>query len=117
MRKTIIAFLILAVNITAHSQNKCECSKTLKELIVKVENEYPGFNLKTKDSIAYESIKNHLMTFLAVEYHNTVRCWICLKLVKKATCTWMLQCEDLDLTEDENQSGLVFLFTEHNFDI
>lgn len=80
MRKTIIAFLILAVNITAYSQNKCECSKTLKQLIVKVENEYPGFNLKTKDSIAYESFKNHL-----IELSNSTSEINCFDVLKKYT--------------------------------
>ncbi len=61
MKNTIITFLVLGVSITAYSQNNCECSKTLKQLTIKVEKEYPGFSLKTKDSVAYESFKSHLV--------------------------------------------------------
>ena len=80
MKKTIITFLILAVNISAYSQNNCECSKTLKQLIVKVENEYPGFSLKTKDSIAYESFKSHL-----IELSNSISETNCFDVLNKYT--------------------------------
>jgi hypothetical protein len=61
MKQILISLLILTINQTAYSQNICDCSKTIKQLIQKVENEYPGFNLKVKDTISYNGYKNHII--------------------------------------------------------
>jgi len=80
MKKTIIAFLMLVVNVTAYSQNSCDCSKTLEQLMFKVENEYPGFELKTKDTIAYKSFKNNLVELSKISNKND-----CFNILKKYT--------------------------------
>jgi hypothetical protein len=80
MKKTIFTFIIFSINLIAYAQNNCECSKVLKQLTIKVENEYPGFNLKTQDSISYESFKNHL-----IELSNSTSETNCFDILKKYT--------------------------------
>ncbi|WP_275152389.1 S41 family peptidase, partial [Elizabethkingia meningoseptica] len=43
-----------------YTQNNCHCSEALDKLIIKIENEYPGFEQKTKDKVVYESFKKQL---------------------------------------------------------
>ena len=57
----MVIFLLMAANMIAHAQNNCKCSKTLEQLILKVENEYPGFDIYAKDSLAYTNYKNNLI--------------------------------------------------------
>ena len=80
MKKIIFTFLFFAITLTAYAQNDCECSKTLKRLIIKVENEYPGFNLKAKDSITYNNFKKHL-----IELSNETNETNCFDILKKYT--------------------------------
>lgn len=44
----------------SYSQTGCDCPKLLNLVIDKVENEYPGFWDKTKDTTAYNQFKNEL---------------------------------------------------------
>lgn len=41
--------------------NDCNCENGLKQLIQKIESEYPGFNEKTKDKIIYDNFKESLL--------------------------------------------------------
>ncbi|WP_275140579.1 S41 family peptidase [Elizabethkingia meningoseptica] len=43
-----------------YTQNNCHCSEALDKLIIKIENEYPGFEQKTKNKVVYESFKKQL---------------------------------------------------------
>ncbi len=61
MKKLIIVLFVMAAYISTYAQNNCNCSKTLEQLINKVENEYPGFGNYTKDTLAYINFKNHLI--------------------------------------------------------
>lgn len=62
MNRIILVMIIsLLQNVFVFSQNTCECDTILKQVIQKVETEYPGFNEKTKDIISYTSIKNVLL--------------------------------------------------------
>ena len=58
--RIILAIAIIALNNIAHAQSICECSNALDRLIKKIENEYPGFEEKTKDTITYDSFNQKL---------------------------------------------------------
>ncbi len=60
MVRLVLLFILLA-NLTSYAQDNCQCSEVLGQLIIKVESEYPGFNDKVKDSLAYTSFKKHLI--------------------------------------------------------
>jgi len=61
MMKTIIyTLLILIIPLFSFSQNDCNCEQSLKNLIVKMESEYPGFKEKTTDTIMYSYFKDGL---------------------------------------------------------
>jgi hypothetical protein len=51
-------FLVSYIN----AQDNCNCEQALKQLIQKVETEYPGFNDKTKDKLVYNNYKETLLT-------------------------------------------------------
>ena len=53
--------LIFVINSVSYSQTDCGCEQALKQLIQKVETEYPGFNDKTKDKILYNGFKENLL--------------------------------------------------------
>lgn len=44
-----------------YSQTDCDCEQALKQLIQKIETEYPGFKDKTKDKTVYENYKENLL--------------------------------------------------------
>ncbi len=94
---------MLAIHLTAYSQNDCDCSKTLKQVIQKVENEYPGFNLKTKDAISYNGYKNHIIDLAKNINEND-----CYDIMKKYTDYF----RDghliiVDKREDNENSGVI----------
>ena len=62
MKRIIITFLTLAVNLTTYSQNDCNCEKVMEQIIYKIENEYPGFQEKTTNGILYNSFKNKMVS-------------------------------------------------------
>ena len=43
----------------ANAQTKCSCNETLQKIISKIESEYPGFDIKTKDKLLYNSVKEN----------------------------------------------------------
>lgn len=61
MKQIIIATLILVITISSFSQTDCDCEQALKQIIQKVETEYPGFNEKTKDKLIYNNYKESLL--------------------------------------------------------
>jgi hypothetical protein len=76
----IIVILLLVANITIYSQNGCNCNEVMNQLIIKVENEYPGYHEKTKDSLAYASFKKHLL-----DDSKSVSREHCIELLKRYT--------------------------------
>jgi len=73
MKKLIMALLIILGSQVTVAQSDCDCSKTLKQLIFKVENEYPGFGAYSKDTLAYISFKNHWLDLS--ESRNETNCF------------------------------------------
>ncbi|HEY5535308.1 MAG TPA: S41 family peptidase [Ignavibacteria bacterium] len=64
-RKIIVTLFVLSILVftsTSYSQTDCNCEQALKQLIQKIETEYPGFNDKTKDKLLYNSFKENLIT-------------------------------------------------------
>lgn len=45
----------------ANAQNKCNCTETLQKIISKIETEYPGFDVKTKDNLLYNNVKENAL--------------------------------------------------------
>lgn len=45
----------------ANAQIKCSCNETLKRIISKIENEYPGFDVKTKGQLLYNNVKENAL--------------------------------------------------------
>ncbi|UQB67430.1 S41 family peptidase [Epilithonimonas zeae] len=45
----------------ANAQNKCNCTETLQKIISKIETEYPGFDVKTKDKLLYNNVKENAL--------------------------------------------------------
>ncbi|MGF6847441.1 hypothetical protein QFZ51_002676 [Chitinophaga sp. W3I9] len=54
-----LAFNMFSLSMYAQ-QTGCNCAVTLEKLMKKVEAEYPGFGVKTKDGSSYEELKQHL---------------------------------------------------------
>lgn len=54
----LISFFLVAY---CNAQDNCNCEQALKQLIQKVETEYPGFNDKTKDKPVYNNYKENLL--------------------------------------------------------
>lgn len=77
MRK-VFALLVVLSTVNSFAQDKCECSRVLDQLIVKVETEYPGFKDATKDASRYGSFKNDLLASL-----NTSNKRDCIDILKK----------------------------------
>jgi Peptidase family S41 len=77
MKKSIITILILVMGTSSFSQNKCNCKQSLSQLIKKIESGYPGFNVKTTDTIIYNDFKDRLI----IESRNT-KDSDCSKLLK-----------------------------------
>lgn len=59
MKNLLFLISILWANIS-FGQEKCDCDVALSNLISKIENEYPGFEEKTKDKVLYNSFKKQL---------------------------------------------------------
>jgi len=79
MGKLIFVFVLLG-SLSIHAQDNCQCSKVLKQLITKVETEYPGFKDKVKDPLAYETFKKHL-----IESSQNCNDENCIKILKAYT--------------------------------
>ncbi len=58
---TTFVLLTLVFTSISFSQTDCGCEQALKQLIVKIESEYPGFKDKTKERILYNSFKENLL--------------------------------------------------------
>jgi hypothetical protein len=61
MKRLIIAILVMVLSHITFAQNSNDCTSVLNKLINKVEKEYPGFHIKTKDFATYTSFKNNLI--------------------------------------------------------
>ncbi len=61
MKKLIHLLALLLLTLPLHAQQaNCSCSEALKKLMDKVEREYPGFSVKTKDTSLYQGFKQTL---------------------------------------------------------
>lgn len=58
--KIIVILFLTFLSIKLSAQENCDCSEMLKELVGKIENNYPGFNDKVKNKTIYESFKKEL---------------------------------------------------------
>ena len=75
--RIILTISIIALTNIAYAQSVCECSEALGRLIKKIENEYPGFEEKTKDKILYDSFKQQLRG--QATYTDKTKCFDLLK--------------------------------------
>lgn len=78
--KIIFSIAILFLTNIVYAQRVCECSIALDGLVKKIENEYPGFEEKTKDKILYDNFKL-LLQEQAVKTEKTK----CFEILKKYT--------------------------------
>lgn len=58
--KNLLYLLPMFFTTLSFGQQNCSCDTALTNLVSKIENEYPGFAEKTKDSMAYNSLKKEL---------------------------------------------------------
>jgi len=61
MKNLIVYIISLFLVSYCNAQDNCNCEQALKQLIQKVETEYPGFNDKTKDKLVYNNYKENLL--------------------------------------------------------
>lgn len=59
MKKLLYLFPLFFTTLSFGQQN-CSCETALTNLVAKIENEYPGFAEKTKESLLYSSLKKEL---------------------------------------------------------
>lgn len=76
MKNLLLIITLLWTSIVLGQQN-CNCDVALGNLIDKIEHEYPGFDVKTKDKVTYNSFKKQLLE----EVKNTepTKCFDVLK--------------------------------------
>ncbi|WP_333865642.1 S41 family peptidase [Sphingobacterium sp.] len=87
-KKIFLIFSLLLFVLPMYSQTDCNCSRALKQLIAKIESEYPGFPEKTKQNKDLYQAKKNLLTKKSL-------------LVSNESCTQLLQ-EYLDFFHDEH---------------
>lgn len=63
---------LLVQSVSLFSQSTCKCDTVFKQIVQKVETEYPGFGEKTKDIAGYNSFKNSL--FDSVKTASNINC-------------------------------------------
>ncbi len=61
MKNSIVYFISFFLVSYCNAQENCNCEQALKQLIRKVETEYPGFKDKTKDKLVYTNYKETLL--------------------------------------------------------
>lgn len=79
MKRLILLIFFLKLNI-AFSQAECNCEMAIQKLITRIENDYPGFEEKTKDTLVYNSLKKQL-TIESKNIDNSR----CIDILKKYT--------------------------------
>lgn len=78
--KNLLLLLPLFWGSFLFGQQNCNCEIALKNLITKIEKEYPGFEEKTKDKIIYNSFKLQL-----TEQTKASADFLCFDILKKYT--------------------------------
>lgn len=71
-------FLLLFIPQNIIAQQNCNCDKALINLVSKIENDYPGFEAKTNDSILYKNFK-----FDLIEKARTTEKFSCSNLLEE----------------------------------
>ncbi|MFH0893805.1 MAG: S41 family peptidase [Bacteroidota bacterium] len=61
MKNYVVFFISCFLVSYCNAQINCNCEQALKQLIQKIEAEYPGFNEKTKDKPVYNNYKDNLL--------------------------------------------------------
>lgn len=80
MKKLVYLIVLVLTNSIFAQQKVCSCSEVFEKLVTKVETEYPGFEHKTKDLIAYAEFKDNLAIEAKKSINNN-----CSKILKKYT--------------------------------
>ena len=62
MKRLLFLTAVLFADLTFAQETKCNCSKALDQLMDKIENNYPGFDDKTKDKESYHDFKTSLIS-------------------------------------------------------
>lgn len=76
--KILLLFVLSSFFGFTNAQTQCNCNAALQKMILKIESEYPGFDIKTKDKLLYNSVKDNA-TKLALENKNPSECLDILK--------------------------------------
>lgn len=79
MKNLLFVIPLLWTNLSFGQEN-CKCNVALSNLITKIENDYPGFEEKTRDTILYNSFKKQLL-----EETKTTGQSSCFGILKKYT--------------------------------
>ncbi|WP_051878656.1 S41 family peptidase [Chryseobacterium sp. FH1] len=61
MKRLLFLTAVLFANFTFAQETTCNCSQALNQLINKIENNYPGFEDKTKDKESYNDFETNLI--------------------------------------------------------
>ncbi|MFW5835372.1 MAG: S41 family peptidase [bacterium] len=77
MKSKILLFVFILSSSFSFAQQDCDCETALSRLINKIENEYPGFEDKTTDTLRYLSFKEKMIA----DSKNTSKSE-CLKLLR-----------------------------------
>ena len=80
MKKLFYLLILLFPLATAAQQTNCPCKQVLSQLIKKVETEYPGFSVKTKEPFLYNEFKENL-----TKQADQADSLACQKLLKQYT--------------------------------
>lgn len=59
--KFFLGLTVLFLSNLWNAQQSCGCKDALQKIIFKIENEYPGFETKTKDKFLYENLKENTL--------------------------------------------------------
>lgn len=80
MKKIFLYITLMLSNLSIAQVSNCNCHQVLEQLINKIETEYPGFSVKTKDKKSYQSFIDDLT--LASKKQTIEKC---PQLLKKYT--------------------------------
>lgn len=76
--KFLLLFILSSYFGYINAQTQCSCNDALQKIILKIESEYPGFDIKTKDNLLYNGVKENASK-QALENKNPSECLEILK--------------------------------------
>ena len=77
MKNCIVYFIAFFGVSVCNAQDNCNCEKALKQIIQKVEADYPGFIEKSKDKMVYGNFKENLLKMALVTQDTS-----CIELLR-----------------------------------